>query len=51
MNLKAIRQKYPFGDRAALWINCCKRAITPAQYIREIPPMLEFKEEFKEDFQ
>ena len=42
MNAPAIRQKYPFGDRAALWCNVCKRAQTPAEYIRDIPPMLQF---------
>ena len=39
------------GDRFSLAINCCKRAQTPAEYIREIKPMFTFKEEFKQDFQ
>jgi len=47
MNLAAIRQKYPLGDRFALACNCCKKAQTPAEFLREIKPMLEFNEEFK----
>ena len=51
MQLAAIRSKYPMGDRFSLFVNCCKRAQTPAEYIREIKPMFTFKEEFKQDFQ
>ena len=47
MNLPAIRSKYPLGDRFALGINCCKRAMTPAEYIRGLKPALQFDEEFK----
>ncbi len=47
MNIAAIRKKYPLGDRFALACNCCKTALTPAEILREIPPMLKFNEEFK----
>ena len=47
MQLREIRSKYPLGDRAALYINCCKRAQTPAEYIRSLKPALKFDEEFK----
>ena len=47
MSLSAIRKKYPLGDRFALACYCCKPAQTPAEILREVPPMLEFKEEFK----
>jgi len=50
MHKPEIRSKYPMGDRFALAINCCKRAQTPAEILREVPPMLEFKEEFKQDY-
>ena len=42
MNLSQIRTKFPFGDRVALKLNCCKRQETPAEILRNIPPMLEF---------
>ena len=48
MKLKAIRSKYPMGDRFALAVNCCKKAQTPAEIIRNIPPMFKFDEEFKQ---
>ena len=51
MNLTAIRSKYPLGDRFALGINCCKRAMTPAEYIRNLKPALQFDEEFKKPHQ
>ena len=50
-NLPAIRSKYPMGDRFALAINCCKRAETPAQILKNIPVMFTFQEEFKQPFQ
>ena len=50
MVLKAIRSKYPMGDRFTLFINCCKRAQTPAEYLRDVKPIFTFKEEFKEQF-
>lgn len=51
MNLPAIRSKYPLGDRFALAINCCKSAMTPAEYIRGLKPALQFDEEFKKPHQ
>ncbi len=50
MKMAAIRSKYPLGDRFALACNCCKTAQTPAEILREIPPMLKFNEEFKQPF-
>lgn len=51
MAIDPIRSKYPMGDRFALWMNCCKRAETPAQILQNIPVMLTFEEEFKESYQ
>ena len=50
MQLTAIRSKFPLGDRFSLKINCCKKSQTPAEFLREIKPMFEFKDEFKEPY-
>ena len=51
MDAAAIRKKYPAGDRFALWINCCKRKQTPAEFLRELPPQLKFEDEFDKPHQ
>ena len=50
MMYKVIRDRFPWLDKLALNLNCCRRSTPYSDYINGIPPQFEFKEEFKENF-